>query len=305
MRRFIRALGALLLLCSVLVTALASPRSPGSGWMGRAERLGFSSIVQNAQNALREQAASPLQSLVRQDCYVSDAAGVLTLSQLTELEEQARDLAGRYDCGVYIVTVDSYRAYNQASISSLAEEIYLENGLGWGQGQDGILLLMSMSDRKYDLAAYGDFGNAAFTDYGKDRLADAFLSDFKKDNWYKGFSDYLTKCGRMLDMARKGKPLDVNHDPDARLRYWPAGLLLGAILALVVCSILKSRMKNVKEAAGAETYVPGNGVRFVIREDRFTHVTTTRTKIERSSGGSSRGGTSVGSSGFSHKSGSF
>ena len=181
----------------------------------------------------------------------------------------------------------------------------MENNFGWGLARDGILLLMSMSDRKYDLAAYGSFGNAAFTDYGKDQLADAFLKDFKKDDWYKGFSDYLTKCGRMLDMARKGKPLDVNHDPDARLRYWPAGLLLGAVLALVICSILKSKMKSVKEAAGAESYVPGNGVQFAIREDRFTHVTTTRTKIERSSGGSSRGGTSVGSRGFSHKSGSF
>lgn len=235
--------------------------------------------------------------------YVTDAACLLTDEEWEVLENTARDISESYQCGVYIITLDDFTNYSSAgSIYEAAKDIYREYELGWGQEKSGVLLLLSMAERDYTLIAYG-YGNTAFTDFGKDKLADVFLDNLADDDWYGGFTDYLHKCGSMLSSARAGRPLDVGSDPLVFLAGLGISLVLGCLISVVICSLLLGTMRSVAVKTEAGDYLRRDSVVFTRREDRFTHATESRVKIEKGSGGG--GGTTVDSDGFSGESGKF
>lgn len=254
------------------------------------------------------------------ETYIYDAAGVLTSSEYDTLEARAAEISGEYDCAVYIVTVEDHTEYGSGDVRAVAEAIYTESGFGLGADGSGVMLLLSMEDRDYALIARG-YGNTVFTDYGKERLEDEFLDDFRRDGWYQGFADYISYSGTMLEQARNGEPPDVysagrggsvSFSGGLRERLGVFGVILvvvivPALIALIVCSIAKRNMKSVKKAEKADFFAVPGSMELRISEDRFSHVTETRVKVEsdsdRDHGGG--GGTSVDSSGFSGRSGKF
>lgn len=258
----------------------------------------FAALLLLTALALPVQAAEP-----RLD-HVTDAAGLLTDAQWETLEDKAQLISKQYQCGVYIVTVDDFTNYADTdSVYQAAKTIYTEYALGWGQEKSGVMLLLSMAERDYSLIAYG-YGNTAFTDYGKDKLADVFLDDFAEDDWYAGFGDYLEKSESMLKSARAGFPLDVDSNPLIRLAGLLMSIGLGCLLSILICALLWERMKSVSVSTEANAYLRRDSVVITKREDQFTHRTQTRVKIERGSD-SKGGGTTVDSDGFSGKSGKF
>ena len=128
---------------------------------------------------------------------VTDAAELLTEQQAATLEQMAEEVSERYGCGVYIVTVGDYRDLEDTDVQTCAEDLYDYFDLGIGEEKNGILLMLSMDDRDYDLCAYG-YGHTAFTDYGKNQLARVFLDDFRYDDWFEGFRDYQDEAEEML-----------------------------------------------------------------------------------------------------------
>ena len=236
--------------------------------------------------------------------YVTDAACLLSGEEWKTLEAKAESISAQYECGVYIITVDDFTDYvNTNDVYEAAKAIYREYSLGWGAEKSGVLLMLSMAERDYSLIAYG-YGNTAFTDYGKDRLADRFLDNFGDNDWYGGFEDYLNMCESMLRSAREGRPLDVGSAPTIRLAGIVISVVLGCIASFIVCCFLSLQMKSVSVKAEADSYIRSDSINFIAREDRFSHTSQVRTKVESSSGGSG-GGTTVDSSGFSGKSGKF
>ncbi len=242
--------------------------------------------------------------------YVTDAAGLLTYEQWEHLENLAETASENAQCGIYIVTVDDFmNYYDTDSVEVCAQSIYHDYELGYGEGKDGILLLLSMADRDFDLCAYGDFGNYAYTDYGKDMLDDEFLDDFSRNDWAAGFEDYIGTAYSFAMSAQNGEPIDsyggrgsTEGNTTGKIA---AVVLIPALAALIVCSIMKGKMKSVAEKKDAAEYLQAESVQLTRQMDQFTHVTETRTHIDRGSSRSGGGGTSVNSSGFSHHSGKF
>ena len=248
--------------------------------------------------------------------YVTDTAGILSQTALDTLNDNAALISQYYGCGVYIVVVNDYRDYVNGDIAYFSETIYKSYALGEGEGKNGILLSLSMNDRDYDLCAYGDFANYAFTDYGKDQLADSFLDNFRRDDWEGGFNDYISNSGWILEKAKAGEPYDtVVYEPQPytepqrgidpveafMMIFIPGGA------AGVTVSRMKSRMKTAKKQTQAREYIGEGGARLSASNDQFLHSTETRQIIrqERAGGGGHMGGTHVNSGGFSHHSGKF
>lgn len=234
--------------------------------------------------------------------FVTDEAGLLTNKQRLELEQRAAEISQKYQCGVYIITVNDFTDSTYAtSVYEAAKDLYRAYELGYGEQRSGELLLLSMKERDYELFAYG-YGNTAFSEAAAE-LAETFLDDFADDAWYDGFSDYLEKSASMLASSRNGKPLDVDSDPKIVFVGIGICLLLGCGLGLLLCWLLKEKqMKSVAVQQNADTYLRADGVHITNRQDQFSHITQTRVKIEKSSG---KGGTTVDSGGFSGKSGKF
>ena len=147
--------------------------------------------------------------------YVTDDAGILYDSDISALEERAAAVSEQYGCGVYIVTVEDFTDYSDAYyVDDFGEALFSSYDLGLGDGSCGILLILSMAERDYGLVAHGDFANTAFTDYGKDALAEYFLDDFRNDDWYQGFADYIDGCAEFMRRAADGQPVDMPTDFD-------------------------------------------------------------------------------------------
>ncbi len=243
--------------------------------------------------------------------YVTDAAGILTEEQRQELEETAARISERYQCGVYIVTTPDYRDFNQGSIENCAEGIYDQFALGFGETRDGILLLMSMADRDFDLDAHGSFGNYAFSSSGRASLVDAFRGPFGSDDWYGGFRAFLDRAESLLIPAEQSYPEYLEQLRREQEPHMSAPKLIGAaaagcLSAAGVCGGMKRQMKTAKEKTTAEEYLlPGNP-HLNIRNDRFINATRTVQIIEtnRDSGGGG-GHSGGGYSGHSHTSGKF
>jgi uncharacterized membrane protein YgcG len=249
-----------------------------------------------------------LPSLVKDDC------GLLSNHEISELEARASATAQNYNCGVYIYVVKDmnsytfdYEIYDDAfGIEAFAQYLFFNELKGVGASGDGILLVMSMKERDYDIMAHGSFANKAFTDYGKSKLADSFLDYFGDSQWYRGFSAYLSKVERFMELAEQGNPVD--HGTRIQEHNLPisiaAGLIFGFIVALISCLTMKNGMKSVHTARIASNFIANDGIKIPIQKDLFTHNTVVRQVIQTSSS-SGGGGTHINSSGSSHHSGKF
>lgn len=241
--------------------------------------------------------------------YVTDQADILSDDEENDLSARAAAISDAYQCMVYIVTVDDFTKYcDWYNIEYFADDLREAYNLGYGSDHDLVLLLLSMSDRDYDLMAHGDFGNASFTDYGKEVMEDKFLDNFKNDDWYGGFSDYLDQCEKLLKQSAKGRPLDINTSVRSRVISGIFSGLIGLVISWVVCEWLRSRMRPAAIKNEARSYVPDGGVQITNRRDVFVRTTVNRIYSPRSKdsgGGGGHGGTSVSSSGSSHSSGKF
>ncbi len=236
---------------------------------------------------------------------VADRAGLLTREELDDLGRRAQAITDAYDCGLYIVTVEDYWVYGATPFEA-ACNIYRDWNLGVGADKDGLLLMLSMSDRDFATAVYGPWAHRVFTDEVLQHQEPEFLDDFGDDDWYEGFSDFLTTSEGYLETVRSGKTVDTSR------RLLTSGraaavvvqdLLGGTAIALVICLVIKSGMRSVRRRADAKDYAVSGGETLSVCSDQFTHTTQTRRVIQttRTSGGGGSRGFSGG--GFSGRSG--
>ncbi len=249
--------------------------------------------------------------------YVSDYAGLLSDTQRQDLNDRAAEIADEYNFGVFVVVVNDYKSYVNGSIEDFSENVFHRYGLGRGQKEEGVLLAMSMNDRNYDIYAHGDFGNYAFTDYGKDQLANSFLDDFRRNDWAGGFRDFIKTSGDMLEKARNGQPVDTwipdqaETGPRMTLGKLLVSLGVGCLTGGATVGGMKRQMKTAVRQTGAANYVAQGGVRLSNKRDDFVNRSVTRQVIPRQTnsgrpGGGHFGGTTIsGSHGGSHHSGRF
>ena len=246
--------------------------------------------------AAEEEAFDPDQ--ISFDAMVWDNAGILSENEAAELDLQAWKLTQEFRCGVYIVTISNLAGID---VEAANQFILDEYGLGYGPDQSCVILLLAMEERKFDIMAHG-YGNIAFTDYGKEQMQERFHDEFREDDWYGGFTEYLNCCGEYLQMARQEEPFDVSGDRSPVMGL-AIGILVPLIIAFAVCSVFKSQMKTANMQEAAQFYIGQQGMVLSRESDRFLYTTRTERYIEPPK--SSSGGTTVDDSGSSHSSGSF
>ena len=234
---------------------------------------------------------------------VVDVPGVLTAEEANELNDRAWGLTQQYECAVYIVINDNL---NGMQAWEFNEAIHREYKMGYGADKSCIILLLSMDEREYDIMAHG-YGNTAFTDYGKEMMADGFLPYFGNDDWYGGFTEYLDCCEKYLEMARNGEPFDIDTDSGLSLIMAVICVAVACVIAFIVCTVFKMQMKTAVRQSHAGMYIDGRGLVLSGKSDRYTHTIKTKRYIEpkKPSNGGSRGGTTVNRNGSSHRSGRF
>ncbi|MBE6893204.1 MAG: hypothetical protein E7482_04245 [Ruminococcaceae bacterium] len=237
------------------------------------------------------------------DTMVVDIPDILTDEEEREFDNRAWEMTQKYGCAVYIMITDTLEGYEAWEYNEI---LYSQLGLGYGSEKSAIVLLLSMNERQYDIMAHG-YGNTAFTDYGKDVMAERFLDDFAVDDWYWGLNDYLNTCDEFLEMAANGEPFDVGSEGDsfgANLFGVLIATIVSCVIALVVCLIFKAQMKTARLATEAHDYQ--KELNLINHYDRFSHRDIRRVyNPPQDNDNNSGGGTTINAGGFSHKSGGF
>ncbi len=224
------------------------------------------------------------------DWYVADSAGILTEQELVELELEARRLSLEHEIGLYIVTVEDHTQYGNSDVFEVATIIYEEYDMGYGEDRNGAILLLSMNTREFAYAAYGSKAKNIFDDDAMITIEDGFLYYFGMNHWFAGFEEFL-------DLS------------ETQLQTWLAfplliSFIIAIALTIVVGLYFKGQLKSVAKKQSASGYIATTGgVTMTVTEDRFTHTTQSRVKIQSSS--SSRSSSSRSSGGFSGRSGRF
>lgn len=234
--------------------------------------------------------------------YVFDISDLLTYEEWAELEARAADISKRQHCGVYFALVDDYTVIAD-DVYEATYQIYHELELGSGEDRDGIIVLLSMDNRKYAMFVYGEYAEYAFDTYGQDELEGRFLGFFGYDDWYGGITHYLDACDEFLTTADAGDPVRLSYWENF-WEYFPAVAVLACLPTGSICIWLMRGMKSVRQKKEANAYLTEGGLHLTQQYDQYTHTTETRTKIEKSS---SSGGSTCSESGGggSGRSGSF
>ncbi len=247
--------------------------------------------------------------------HVYDEYGLLDSSEVQELENLAVQYSNEHDCGIYIYVMNDNDGY--WNIEDYAEELFMTLGMNSGSDGSGVLLVLTMEDRSYDICAYGDKANSAFTDYAKnDYIVGKVVPMLSYGDYSGAFKTFIECCDYCLDLQEAGTPLDVNSDPEviereeAQKRAVENGVTFGVppVIAAIASFFMKRKMKTTGVAMTAGNYIPKGGFRLMQSQDMFLYRRETRTPIIRSSGGGhggGGGGTSINAGGFSHSSGHF
>ncbi len=229
------------------------------------------------------------------DTKVVDEAGLLTYEEEQELQERLSGIAEEYQSDVVVATVDSCRGMD---VQSFTDRYYYENGYGYGPEIDGIILLVSMQERRFHLATRGSAIDT-FTDYGLEVIDDEITPYLREGEYAKAFETFADLAEEFLEEDENGLPYDTNHvyeDRSARLVnsmiHFMFAMGIGLFAAIVTLVVLFQQLRSVHVKNEARDYVRSGSFRVTRANDIFLYRTVSRRKIERenSSGGGHGGG---------------
>ncbi len=223
--------------------------------------------------------------------YLRDHGGTLTDGQRAEISAKLEKISLDRGCDVAVVTL---RKLGGRDVQRYAHELYDIHEYGQGSGRDGILLLISVTDREYAFSTNG-YVYEHFSDAALDLLQEDLESLLSDDDYMGAIETFADNCDYLLELARAGK--DYNPFPWIII---PISLVLGFLIALVSVSTMKRKLKPVHPAADAQSYVREGSLNLRDSRDIFLYSTVTRVPRPKSnsSGGSGRsGGFSGGSRG--------
>ena len=234
---------------------------------------------------------------------MNDSADVLTAEEDSELEDALEELSVRQSFDVVIATIESLESVDYDSMEAYADDLYDFCQFGYGSDMDGVLLLVSVGDRKWHISTCG-YGITAFTDAGIQYLGQQ-MTPFMADGDYAGaFRTFVQWSDTYIDAARAGHPYDVKNLPrePLSLMYLFLALGIGLVLAWVVVSVMKSQLRSVAFQENAASYVREGSMNLTNSRELFLYRDVSRTehveaKDSDSSGGSS---THTSSSGTTH-----
>ena len=148
---------------------------------------------------------------------MNDSAEVLTEDEDGELEASLEELSVRQSFDVIIATIDSLESEGCTSMEEYADDLYDYCQFGYGENRDGVLLLVSIGDRKWHISTCG-YGITAFTDAGIQYLGEQMTPDMADGDYAAASAPLSSGRMRMLPPPAKATPTMWTTCPRSRSR---------------------------------------------------------------------------------------
>lgn len=237
-----------------------------------------------------------------------DDADLLSAQEEATLLSKLEEISSRQGMDVAVITVETL---GSRDVQAYTDDFYDYYGYGQGESKDGVMFLISMSERMVHMTAVGK-AIRTFTDAGRDFILDEYvMPQIKKSNYAKAFDIFATKCDEFITQAKTDIPFDVYNMPRGRFKrpddtWILVAIIAGVFVTLLVSKNLKKQMKTVEFKAEANNYTVPGSMNLTESSDRFVTTRTTQRVIQdgsRGGGGSGGGGgstTHISSSGTTH-----
>ena len=124
------------------------------------------------------------------DPRLVDDANLLTSEEQSDLEQKLDTISEELQFEVVIVTTNTLGGKTP---TAYAQDYYDYNNYGYGSNHDGILLLISMEDRDWEIVTTG-YGITAFTDAGQRWIMDRVLDDLSNGDYAWAFDTFADQC---------------------------------------------------------------------------------------------------------------
>ena len=239
----------------------------------------------------------------RQKPLLVDEAGLLSEEESSTLINKLEEISQRQKNEVAVVTVNSLEG---KTAEAYADDYYDYNGYGYGENDDGLLLLVSMGEREWAVTTYGYCHTVAFTDAGLDYISSEFRRKLSSGEYAKAFDCFAGLCDDFLTQAATGEPYDVDNMPKGKVSpFWLyTDLVVAFFISFGIVKGKSRNLKSVKKQESAKAYERGGSLSLRRSTDSFVNRIVTQKTIrneKNSSSGSSGGSSShISSSGRSH-----
>lgn len=250
-----------------------------------------------------------------------DDAGLLTAGEASRLNAALEEISLRQEVDIAVITVPSLPDGYDAQ--GYADDVFDYYGYGYGSSDDGILLLLTMSEREWAVSTYG-YGITAFPDAVIDLIMDDCLYYISDGAYFSGFSCFAQLCDQYISDAKNGYTYDDamaiigGADGPTAIAVTggipfalPASLILAFIVSGIIVGVWKNELNTVNKQSGAAEYAKHDSICVTLSRDLFLYrnVRRVRRQTEQPNRSGYRGGGSVhrSSSGRSHggRSGGF
>lgn len=238
---------------------------------------------------------------------IYDFADLFTSIEETNLYNQAKKYISTYNMDLVIVTIDDNP---KISARDYGMDFYDYNDFGTDNKHSGILLIIDMDNRRYEMITTGE-SIIMYDDARVDNILDYIYNDIKYKNYYNGVTKFISQVSSYASDGVPESNKHANVDEFGNITVneplpWTGMVVTSAIITLIIMLILVSRNKMVKKATTAKEYLNKDTVAIHTVRDILVDTHVSRVKIERSSSSGSSssrsGGSSIsrGSSGRSH-----
>lgn len=220
---------------------------------------------------------------------VVDNADLLTTEEENALCARFETLAQEYQMELAVLTVPDLEG---KTAEEYADDFYDYNGYGYGENDDGMLVLYKPGEegnRYIHITTHGK-GLKAFSNSVCDNIIDSMIDDLKNENYASAFNTYADLGEKYLK-------------PNVSFIWLLMCIVIGVLAGFIIIKSIAGKNKSVRKQTNATVYTrPGS---MVVTGSYDTFIgkrlyQTPKPKSDDSSSGGSSGGSHTSSSGRSH-----
>lgn len=258
-----------------------------------------------------------LLSQIANAASVTDEVGLLSDMEIELLNQRIANIEQAHNIKIGVSFVESIGKSNMITASNDLVDQYVASANGVNVANGGIVLLVAMDKRKYEMATDKRMMNIITNHDGIPFLKKNFQPELKKDNYYKAANNFIDGVDELMTYyetngvaypqtsyegsgSYETNNNDYNYNAPAFDPVAAAIAFVGSIvLGVIIRSVLIGSMSNIHHAQAAIDYLKKNTVKFTENRDTFLFMNVQRkTKGGGNRGGGNRGG--GGSHGSSH-----
>lgn len=261
---------------------------------------------------------------------INDLAELLDEDAEFTLNSKLEQISELNECEVAILTVNTTDGMD---ITEYSDDFYDYNGFGYGENDDGIMLVINMGTREFATTTHGTAIDI-FTDYNLSQLENEFIPYLSQGEYENAFIAFYEKCESIFaDYENYQENYDGGYvyfpdDDDDGYVYFPddgkpsgfkgiaseifsikwliVSVIIGIVIAFIYTAHLKGQLKTVRSKSAASDYIVPDSMQLTQQRDVFMYrnVSKTAKPKNNSSGGTRSGGSSFGGGSSTHSSSS-